>query len=605
MVSATILDDIEHATIGKRRPHRTNTKEDDIGQCDITAYFPQYPKGNDVFMYEKDITKVGNSDLNQIHRWYYWKRDPNCALQIVGPVPYNRFFGNGSPPENDEDKQPSIDHVFEKSFLREYWWEITNKSNRHIHGSTPSEIQKNITCKDLIYYGSDASGLALIDNVYNMYPRAKQNKNNRARPIDPQYLNDLIGMDAWTNYAKGLSTTPHYIRTLVTEAMDVQLDQSSTLKEVYDAIEFEIDLLEKLFIGVEMIKKKPALEAMVRQNQRIFARLQDIDNYAWNCKNDPAVKANMWSFATRYQEFMEDRFTGTKAHSINQAISNAFTALVPRIFTDISTAIHVGKNTKWPTKLAQKNALEKLAEFKRRYALMKQFETNPPSVTISWEWNYVSKRDSEGTDGGSCPVQSNSEIDSTSLKSITQSQTDSSTAPFTTANQPSASNDGSFTTMLSAEPTVTKVPFELRNLQCNNADDFRGHGDISERSVEYVARYFCDQAYHREEFIRKGSEAISYISPDRDLHFHEASFTWVDGCVTEKDEIIIVDPWAVYANAEGVTRMSCPELLHYAWKNCINRGVGGSVDVGCVRYAIKSGLQIDLRCWVSCTTFSH
>jgi hypothetical protein len=206
-------------------------KDNKLGNCFIPASvpitFPQYPEGNDVFLYEQAIKKSGSSPLRLIDRWYFWERRNDargCYLAVNGPKPSNQYFGGKPLPDKDaanyKEKAPSIDHIFEKSFLKDFWWAITPSNGRgqSIRGTKPSQPAQQISCDDLIYYGSamsspfgskqpsNAQDMEFVKDVFKTYPGAKQNpggqEHQQIQPLDAHFLDDFIGVDAWTNEAK-------------------------------------------------------------------------------------------------------------------------------------------------------------------------------------------------------------------------------------------------------------------------------------------------------------------------------------------------------------------------------------------------------------------
>ncbi|KAK7430766.1 hypothetical protein QQZ08_002810 [Neonectria magnoliae] len=120
------------------KPDRNNVKNNQVGNCKmsngVTIPFPQYPGGNDVFLYERAIRAAGNSPLRLIDRWYFWKRKQNaqfCWSMLEGSITSDKYFDGRAIPsrETPEDlvMAPSTDHIFEKSFLADFWRSITPK----------------------------------------------------------------------------------------------------------------------------------------------------------------------------------------------------------------------------------------------------------------------------------------------------------------------------------------------------------------------------------------------------------------------------------------------------------------------------------------------
>ncbi|OJD23526.1 hypothetical protein ACJ73_05120 [Blastomyces percursus] len=131
-------------------------------------------------------------------------------------------------------------------------------------------------------------------------------------------------------------------------------------------------------------------------------------------------------------------------------------------------------------------------------------------------------------------------------------------------NPPQPTNKGPttlVTTTKNAPPAVTekpKVPLKVTQRQCRDNDVYQGRSDITGKWVEYQAEHICDKS--RE--IRPG-ESIT----DRKKS---------EGC---EMAVNIVNP------AEPLPGTECVNLLYENWEHRRNNaGVGGFIDVGCLRY---------------------
>ncbi|KAF4341816.1 hypothetical protein FBEOM_4273 [Fusarium beomiforme] len=146
------------------------------------------------------------------------------------------------------------------------------------------------------------------------------------------------------------------------------------------------------------------------------------------------------------------------------------------------------------------------------------------------------------------------------------------------------------TTTEQPKPTATQAKLEMHNLQCNNEDDFKGHADIAHYSVGMVLLGACQEADEKQWTITPDSEPRVKEYKDRDTHKHRITWSWLDGCTMENKNAKLVDPLneGTLDIAGGSSR--CEYALASAWANCVNGGVGGSIDVGCVRYFIESGI---------------
>jgi hypothetical protein len=190
----------EDPGIQKRWAGPEDNLEEDVGRCKgqdgilgTTFYFPSYPQGGDIFKNEQFLApeKV-RSPLKDITRWYYREME-NCRPVLRGPT--------NDPTTRKKMVTGTIDHIYEKSFLRDYWRAITARGNvRNIAGTTPTQPVNVISCNDLKTYGGP--GMSLVKEVYAQYPGAQHYKPNIIQPLRPHNLRDFAGLDGWTNKAK-------------------------------------------------------------------------------------------------------------------------------------------------------------------------------------------------------------------------------------------------------------------------------------------------------------------------------------------------------------------------------------------------------------------
>ncbi|KAF4336273.1 hypothetical protein FBEOM_9877 [Fusarium beomiforme] len=372
--------------------------------------FPAYPGGNLVLDNEAEISSK-NTALNAIKRWWRTTTDSDCVptLHHISEAQFPRGL--------DGDEGPSIDHVYEKSMLLDFWNHIIDPNAVSVVGMKTGSPSK-INCDDIKSYGGINSGTNLIQNVFDAYPRSSENVN----PGAARYTEDFIGMDQWTNgIAKALVVSPEDINSMLKKRTKM-VDTSMTLSEVKKWIIPKLELLERLGIGVEMWNYQEAIDAVVRQNQRIYARLIDMDDNAKNCMNDDAVKNNVWSFAAKYKHYMENRFTGSEDHSINQVIVRAKTQLLSDLSKDIANA---GNNPNVPA--------TDLKSWKARLSNMADPNRAWEVTGITWDWTYVSKRDGSGL---SCdrPIPSATSEESTTFATSTRMTSEESTTDETSVS---------------------------------------------------------------------------------------------------------------------------------------------------------------------------
>ncbi|UZP32215.1 hypothetical protein NXS19_000031 [Fusarium pseudograminearum] len=343
--------------------------------------FPAYPGGNLVLNNEAAIVSQ-SSPLNQIKRWWRTTRDTNC-------VPSLNNIGEASYPKTGltDVEGPSIDHVYEKSMLLDFWRFIIDPAAAAVVGMTTGTPNK-INCDDIKSYGGINSGSNLIQKVFDTYPGSAE----VLMPNNAQFMDDFIGMDQWTNgNAKAQITDPQGTKTQADKkASNGKAVRANTnIANAKRWIEDKMLFLEALAIGVEMFNVDEAKNALIRQNLRIYQTLVDMDENAKNCMKDDAVINGVWSFADKYQTFMADRFTGNQDYSMNQGVVYAKNKLITALTTDVANAANIanipaGDLTSWQKRLANMQDASRVWEV---------------SVTFVWAGPTTSKRD---TDGLSC-----------------------------------------------------------------------------------------------------------------------------------------------------------------------------------------------------------
>ncbi|KAM5356753.1 hypothetical protein ACJ41O_003399 [Fusarium nematophilum] len=187
---------------------------------------------------------------------------------------------------------------------------------------------------------------------------------------------------------------------------------------MYNTIKPQIDLLERIALGAEVLNMQVTKDAMARQNLRIYKALQDTDRNLRDCKREPA--AQKFSFAARYKVFMDARFDGTMDHSLNPVWADVFRQVATKTTADFQIA----DAKQWPPNI-QAKAKRELAELHRMYdGLRAKLQGQFPKVTIDWGWPAANaKRDDEDDlDGGSCAISTTSSETATTLSTMTRSQ---------------------------------------------------------------------------------------------------------------------------------------------------------------------------------------
>ncbi|KAF5578809.1 uncharacterized protein FSUBG_13726 [Fusarium subglutinans] len=393
--------------------------------------------------------------------------------------------------------------------LLDYFKHIIDISGADVKGATDNSPQDKISCSNIkAYSGADTnSDNNLLQRVFDAYPGAKKSENN-ADPTaveSPQYLDDFIGMDQWTNgdakarlllyYSSNAEDVRAQCDKLVESANDVTAETSK--KEAETRIDKKLGRLEKIAIGIEMFSVDVAIQAMINQNRRIYERLLDIDNNAKGCMDDPAVKNGIWSFAEAYKTFMASRFDGTETWSINDAANYGKTKLTEKLTSDLAAAANVAAadEQQWQAKIGTWNASKSGPEVGQRPGWLTDAPTltDRISPTISTPDGYSCTKTVTETmcnlgTGGHGPA------------CVSHSRCDSWVNTKTTSSKPSPS------------PTLASPKFSENILRCNKS------GQASNpNAITYAAQSFCrdivaknkDNGYYWSNYRLEGKKVPS------------------------------------------------------------------------------------------------
>lgn len=177
---------------------RAVQKLKDIGGCDgfNMPSFPDYPGGNLVLDNDADIIPK-NSPLKDIKRWWFTIPGENCVPELKGHLTAAEAKSRVT-----SKNGASIDHVYEKSMLLDFFREIIDKNGPDIRGLSDGPAQKKISCEDMKAYGGVDTNNNLLEKVFNAYPQSKDSNNKQNNPTAvraAKYLDDMIAMDQWTN----------------------------------------------------------------------------------------------------------------------------------------------------------------------------------------------------------------------------------------------------------------------------------------------------------------------------------------------------------------------------------------------------------------------
>ncbi|KAL7760797.1 hypothetical protein ACKLNR_007332 [Fusarium oxysporum f. sp. zingiberi] len=420
-------EDTEEDTeqLQRRAPEPGDSKNgdkqpDNIGGCKeigTLPKFPEYPGGWRV-LNNDDAINANDSPLKAIKRWWLTTRDANCVPELKGNLPaadFNLLRGDKG--------RPSIDHIYEKVMLLDFFRHIIDTDGPDVRGATDNTARDKISCNDLAAYGGTGSDSNnnLLQKVFDAFPGAKDSEgDDPTAVVDAQYLEDFIGMDQWTNGdAKGFVAKPQDARRQCNNEVKPNRNVVANTPEAraQAVINEKLDKLEKLGIGIQMFSATEAVESMVRQNQRLYAKFLDMDANAKGCMDDPAVKNGIWSFADAYKTYMVNRFEGDKAWSINHLINQSKTKLIKKLQSDLEAAPQIKSADEQAWKI-------KVEQWKLRLSKWADSEWTWP--VPEWTWESVTKRDGDGL---SCkrPIPSLTSSEPTTFATSTRTTSDDST----------------------------------------------------------------------------------------------------------------------------------------------------------------------------------
>ncbi|KAM0227376.1 hypothetical protein ACHAP5_012188 [Fusarium lateritium] len=421
-----LASEIDSEPLERRGLERRGPKElkSDIGGCPgfvKKPYFPEYP-GENLVLDNDAVLILENSPLKDIKKWWFTTADQNCVPVLKGNLPAAEFVSL-----NTKKITPTIDHVYEKSMLLDFFREIIDVNGDNIRGLGDGPARNKISCSDMEVYGGAGADSKnnLLQKVFDAFPGAARSNNHNINPT------------ATNGIAKGHTCNFADVRSQADKLAKTENDVTAgtTEGEATTRIEKRIGKLEQLAIGVEMFSVSEAQDAMVRQNQRLYARFVDMDNNAKGCMNNDAVKNGVWSFADAYKNFMASRFDGEATWSINSAVDYAKTMIIEKATSDLNEASNIvaANQEEWNGKIES-----------WKFRLSKKVDHGNFKITVpEWKWDFVAKRDGDGL---SCnrpvPTETTSETSSeeptTFATSFRTSSDDSNTEKPSSEEKPSS-----------------------------------------------------------------------------------------------------------------------------------------------------------------------
>ncbi|KAF7558912.1 hypothetical protein G7046_g5249 [Stylonectria norvegica] len=403
------------------------------GYCKLKAPIkpPIYISGIDLFARDK----AGTLSLQQqtISRW--WIKDQHCLS--ISRVEYAEYHQGSEGGKLNTPQQATTDHAYEKKWFTDFFESILSENAPPLEDATGVQLQ--INCDDLNLF------------TYNRYQEGSV--KNRLQPIlslipnQTHFLDDLIGMDEYTNsLAKGLFTGPIDIRSSAKyySNQDEEIRSGMGWDTAQRMIRNKLGFLERLVIGASACSQQAIVDAMKRTNRRIWLGYKNMDKDL-QCKD--AISSGKWSFADRYQSYMNNRFSGTTVQSINAVSLAASVNVLPSLLRDINT-VDAMLTDQSPD--SQRNYVK---DFRKKYDYLKT-EAVYVAAPFLWDWTELSTRQDGDTElGGSCELPSTSEYSGSS----STADSSSSETEFSSTELPSTSESDFPTTTGFSSGTETST----------------------------------------------------------------------------------------------------------------------------------------------------
>ncbi|KAK3368019.1 hypothetical protein B0H63DRAFT_565848 [Podospora didyma] len=195
-----------------------------------------------------------------------------------------------------------------------------------------------------------------------------------------------------------------------------------------------------------------------------------------------------------------------------------------------------------------------------------------------------SSRTSSSTSSSSTTSSSSSRVSSTSSTSSRISSSSSSSSSSTRPPPPTTTTS----TTSSTPPPRPTTPLEEFPVDCNNEDDLPGHADIRGGAQSDQAFDFClDKAKlpNGDVTLGPGDPAVEVTYFDNFDISYRYRIEWVNDCITTVERQNMIAPFGT----EDETRDTCFDVLVDCYTQCNNGGVGGAIQVGCLRYLFVGG----------------
>lgn len=134
-------------------------------------------------------------------------------------------------------------------------------------------------------------------------------------------------------------------------------------------------------------------------------------------------------------------------------------------------------------------------------------------------------------------------------------------------------------------PSKTPPHDKLSELHCHGADDFGDHADINPGFQNQYIGWACVGSAREESIMDENSDPVVFQTKTNDAPYYY-SISWIKGCRGTKQSPYT--PLGDYKFPGSDDKVTCTDLMRRNWKECINGGVGGWRDAGCLRYEFKA-----------------
>ncbi|KAK7920211.1 hypothetical protein PG985_008233 [Apiospora marii] len=133
-------------------------------------------------------------------------------------------------------------------------------------------------------------------------------------------------------------------------------------------------------------------------------------------------------------------------------------------------------------------------------------------------------------------------------------------------------------------PPRPTTPLERQPIRCHDESDFRGHADISGSAQDGYSTDFSDlDGPDDSEYLSEGSPKLTMHERDKHGVNYDFSVEWVEGCTTKEERQSFRFPLG------SPSMITAYLLMRENYTKCFNGGVGGSTQVGCLKYTFTGG----------------